>query len=49
MSKLDLIGCYIMYNAELHEVYTKRVNLIKDFAEHYELLTDEKADELWSN
>ena len=40
---------YNEYNAELYKVYTKRVNLIKDFAEHYESLTDEKADELWIN
>jgi len=40
---------YNEYNAELYKVHTKRVNIIKDFAENYESMTDEKADELWTN
>ncbi len=38
---------YNTYNAELYKVHTKRVNLIKDYAENYESMTNEKADELW--
>lgn len=40
---------YNEYNAELFKVHTKRVNIIKDFAENYESLNDEKADALWTN
>ena len=40
---------YNEYNAELYKVYTKRVNIIKDFAANYETMSDEKADELWNN
>lgn len=40
---------YNEYNAELYKVHTKRVNIIKDFAENYETMNDEKADELWMN
>lgn len=40
---------YNEYNAELYKVYTKRVNIIKDFAANYETMTDEKADELWTS
>ena len=38
---------YNEYNAELYKVYTKRVNIIKDFAANYESMNDEKADEIW--
>ncbi len=38
---------YNAYNAELYKVHTKRVNIIKDYAENHETLTNEKADELW--
>ncbi len=37
---------YNEYNAELYKVHTERVNIIKDFAAHYESMTDEKADAL---
>jgi len=40
---------YNEYNAELHKVHTKRVNIIKDFAANYESMSDAKADELWTN
>ena len=40
---------YNEYNAELYNVHTKRVNIIKDFAANYESMNDEKADELWTN
>ena len=40
---------YNEYNAELYKVHTKRVNIIKDFAENYETMTDEKADALWTS
>ncbi len=39
---------YNEYNAELYKVYTKRVDIIKDFASNYESMTNEKADELWT-
>ena len=38
---------YNEYNAEQYKIYSKRVEIIKDFAENYEEMTDEKADELW--
>ena len=37
---------YNEYNAELYKVHTERVNIIKDFADSYESMTDEKADAL---
>ena len=40
---------YNEYNFELSKVQNQRVALIKDFASHYESMTDEKADELWSS
>ena len=40
---------YNEYNYELSKVQNQRVALIKDFAANYEKMTDEKADELWSN
>jgi hypothetical protein len=40
---------YNEYNAELYKVHTKRVNIIKDFAENYETMSNEKADELWTS
>lgn len=30
-----------------HTIQTKRIQIIKDFAEHYEALSDEKADQIW--
>ena len=40
---------YNEYQAELYKVHTERVNIIKNFAENYESLTDEKADALWNS
>lgn len=37
---------YNEFNEKLYTIQSKRVNIIKDFAENYETLTDEKADEL---
>jgi hypothetical protein len=39
---------YNEYNLEANKVHNKRIALIKDFADNYENLSDEKADELWS-
>ena len=33
----------------LYLIQNKRIAIIKDFSEHYDNLTDEKADELWTN
>lgn len=38
---------YNEYEGKLYLVQNKRIAIIKDFAENYENLTDEKADELW--
>jgi hypothetical protein len=38
---------YNEYNNELYKIQTKRVKLIKDFAENYDKMTSEKADEIW--
>ncbi len=40
---------YNEYNFEMSKVQNQRVSLIKDFAENYENMTDEKADEIWTN
>lgn len=40
---------YNEYQAQLYTVHTKRVNLIKDYAKNYDMLSDEKADELMTN
>ena len=39
---------YNEYQGKLYLVQNKRINIIQDFAENYENLTDEKADELWN-
>ena len=39
---------YNEYQGKLYTVQNKRIAIIKDFAENYESLTDEKADELWN-
>jgi hypothetical protein len=39
---------YNEYQAALYKVHTKRVNVIKDYAANFENLTDEKADDLWT-
>jgi hypothetical protein len=38
---------YNEYNEKMYATQTKRVNLIKDFAENFDTMTDEKADEIW--
>lgn len=38
---------YNEYNAELFKVHGQRINIIKEFAANYDVMTDEKADELW--
>lgn len=40
---------YNEYNSELSKVQNLRIATIKDFAANYDKMTDEKADELWSN
>ncbi|WP_420580798.1 hypothetical protein [Reichenbachiella sp.] len=39
---------YNEYQAELYIIQNKRIDIVTDFAENYENLTDEKADELYS-
>lgn len=39
---------YNEYQAAQYLVQNKRIALIKDFAEHYETMSDIKADELWT-
>jgi hypothetical protein len=39
---------YNEYQGKLYLVQNKRIALIQDFAENYEDLTNEKADELWT-
>jgi len=38
---------YNEYQGKLYLVQNKRIALIKDFANNYENLSDEKADQLW--
>jgi hypothetical protein len=38
---------YNEYQGKLYLIQNKRIDIIQDFAENYENLTDEKADELW--
>lgn len=40
---------YNEYQGALYNVQNKRIAIIKDFAEHYDNLSDEKADELWTS
>lgn len=39
---------YNEYQSKLYLVQNKRIAIIQDFAENFENLTDEKADELWT-
>jgi len=39
---------YNEYNFELSKLQNKRINVIKEYAAHFENLSDEKADELWT-
>lgn len=38
---------YNEYQTALYVVQNKRIDIIKDYAEHFDSLSDEKADELW--
>ncbi len=40
---------YNEYQGKLYLVQNKRIAIIKDFADNFENLTDEKADQLWIN
>ena len=40
---------YNEFNEKMYTVQTKRVKIIKDYAENYESMTNEKADELWTS
>ena len=40
---------YNEYQGKLYLVQNKRIALIKNFADNYENLSDEKADQLWIN
>lgn len=39
---------YNEYNDKLYVIQNKRIKAIKDFAENYDNLTDEKIDEIWN-
>jgi hypothetical protein len=38
---------YNEYQGKLYLIANKRIAIIRDYAEHFETMTDEKADELW--
>ncbi len=40
---------YNEYNEKMYVINTKLFNVIKDYSEHYESMTDEKAEDLWKN
>jgi hypothetical protein len=40
---------YNEFNEKMYVIQSKRVQIIKDFSDNYLNLTDEKADELWTN
>ncbi len=40
---------YNDYQGKLYTIQNKRIAVIKDFAAHYQNLSDEKADDLWTN
>ena len=40
---------YTEYQGKLYLVANKRIAIIKDFADNFETLSDEKADQLWIN
>jgi hypothetical protein len=40
---------YNEYQGKLYTIQNKRIDVIKDFAKHYDNLSDEKANELWLN
>ncbi|MCE2495705.1 MAG: hypothetical protein J4F31_03850 [Flavobacteriales bacterium] len=39
---------YNEYQAAQYKIQNERIAVIRDFAENYETMTDEKADELWN-
>jgi len=39
---------YNEYNNKLYVIQNKRIKAIKEFAENYDNLTDEKVDEIWN-
>lgn len=39
---------YNEYNFELSKIENKRIDIIKDYAKHFENMSDEKADQLWT-
>ena len=40
---------YNEYNDKMYTVNTKLFNTIKDYSDHYETMTDDKAKELWTD
>lgn len=40
---------YNEYNEKVYVVNTKLYDVVKDYSDNYETMTDEKATELWSN
>lgn len=40
---------YNDYQNALYKVHNERIAIIRDFADNYETMTDEKADELWQS
>jgi hypothetical protein len=40
---------YNEYQGKLYLIANKRIAIIKDYAEHFETMTDDKADELWQS
>lgn len=40
---------YNEYNEKMYAINTRLVNVINDYAEHYQTMSDEKAKELWTN
>lgn len=38
---------YNEFNEKAYIIQSKRIDIIKDFADNYEKMTDEKADKLW--
>lgn len=39
---------YNEFNLEINKVHNQRIALVKDFANNYENMSDEKADEIWT-
>lgn len=40
---------YNEYNEKMYVINTKLFDVVKDYSDNYETMTDEKATELWSN